>query len=303
VGTRQLTWAHTVTAAGALAERWLDHVDSGDVEAVYGIPRGGCPPALLVAGLLDLPMVDAPTATTLVVDDLVDTGTTLTRYTSAHHADALYRKPHSPAHLAPHAIELDGWLVFPWEPPSEVGPEDAVVRLLAWMGEDPHRDGLRDTPMRVVKAFGEMTDGYRLDEADLLGVTFDVVFDELIMLRGVEFTSLCEHHLLGFSGTVDIGYIPDQRVVGISKMARLVDVFAHRLQVQERLTQQIADAMQQHLEPRGVGVVVTAQHSCMGCRGARKPDADLVTSAVAGIIKDDPRARLEFFTMRRNGHN
>jgi GTP cyclohydrolase I len=300
VGTRQLTWADTGNAALALAERWRDRVDSGDVDTVYGIPRGGCPPALMVAEFLDLGVVDSPHATTLVVDDLVDTGVTLDRY-FAHHADALYRKPHSPTHLAPEAIELDGWLVFPWEPASEVGPEDAVVRLLAWMGEDPHRDGLRDTPKRVVKAFSEMTDGYRQDEADLLGVTFDVAFDELIMLRGIEFTSLCEHHLLAFSGTVDIGYIPDQRVVGISKMARLVDVYAHRLQVQERMTQQIADALRTHLAPRGVGVVVTAKHSCMGCRGARKPDADLVTSAVAGLVKDDPRARLEFFTMRRNG--
>ncbi len=173
----------------------------------------------------------------------------------------------------------------------------AVALLLDMIGEDPERDGLKDTPTRVAKSFLEMTSGYREDPAELLSTTFDVTYDEMVVLKGIHFVSLCEHHMLPFVGTAHVGYMPGERVVGLSKMARLVQCFAKRLQVQERMTRQIADAMQEHLKPKGVAVVVEAHHSCMSCRGVRQTSAKMVTSAMMGIIKESGPPRAEFLRL------
>lgn len=177
--------------------------------------------------------------------------------------------------------------------------EEAVRVLLVELGEDADRPGLLDTPARVVRALREMTDGYGIDPAELLAVQFPDDYDEMVVVRGVEFHSLCEHHLLGFSGTATVAYIPTpgRGVVGLSKLARLVECFARRLQVQERMTMQIADAIDEHLAPVGVGVVVRARHSCMGCRGVRKPGAEMVTSALRGAMRDEPHTRAEFLSL------
>src|SRR5262245_15437847 len=171
--------------------------------------------------------------------------------------------------------------------------EDAVVTLLRWVGEDPERDGLRDTPARVAKAWREMTSGYDDDPAEILSRTFDESSDEMIILRGISFYSTCEHHLLPFYGTATVGYLPG-KVVGISKLARLVECFARRLQIQERMTRQIAEAVQTHLEARGVGVVLRAHHLCMGCRGVRQEETEMVTSSMLGTLRIDPASRSEF---------
>lgn len=182
---------------------------------------------------------------------------------------------------------------------SRPAAENAVRVLLGDIGEDVDRPGLRDTPARYVRALHELTAGYETDIAELLGVTFPDDYDELVVVRGVEFTSLCEHHLLAFTGTATVGYIPTPGlgVVGLSKLARLVDAFARRLQVQERMTQQIAEAIDKHLSPVGVGVVVRARHSCMGCRGVRKPTAEMVTSSMLGAMRDEPQTRAEFLSL------
>lgn len=172
--------------------------------------------------------------------------------------------------------------------------EEAVRVLLRSIGEDPDRPGLIDTPRRVVAALAEMTAGMVLDPAEYLERTFDEPCDEMVVVTGIDFTSLCEHHLLPFSGTAAIGYVPRDKVVGLSKLPRVVDLYARRLQVQERMTKQIADAITKHLDPRGVGVVLSARHSCMGCRGVRKPNALMTTSALTGFMKDDDKARAEF---------
>ncbi|MDE1904871.1 MAG: GTP cyclohydrolase I FolE [Rhodospirillales bacterium] len=198
-------------------------------------------------------------------------------------------------------VPADTWVVFPWEQdtPDQHGPADAVTRLIEHIGEDPTRPGLIDTPRRVLDSLTEMTAGYRMDPAVHLGVVFPDKCDEMVVVTGIDFTSMCEHHMLTFTGTVAVGYIPDGQVVGLSKLARVVDVFSQRLQVQERMTEQIANAIDTHLDPKGVGVVVRARHSCMGCRGVRKPAAEMTTSALLGYFKDDPKARAEFLSLAR----
>jgi GTP cyclohydrolase I len=177
-------------------------------------------------------------------------------------------------------------------------PEEAVRCLLRHVGEDPGRDGLRATPARVARALAEMTAGYGDDPAAILGRTFDVRCDDLVIVRGVEFTSLCEHHLLPFVGSADVGYLPG-KVVGLSKLARLVDCYARRLQVQERMTRQVAEAVRDHLHAGGVAVVVRARHNCMACRGAKKPAAEMVTSCMLGLLRESATARAEFLALCR----
>jgi len=169
--------------------------------------------------------------------------------------------------------------------------------LLIYVGEDVEREGLLDTPKRVAKAYREMTEGYRADIATILGTTFDVGnVDEMVVVRNLEFVSLCEHHLLPFTGTASVAYIPKDRVVGLSKIGRLLDAYSRRLQVQERLTTQITSALDEYLNTQGSACVITAHHSCMGCRGVRKPTAEMVTSSLTGAFRDH-EVRAEFLDL------
>ncbi len=179
---------------------------------------------------------------------------------------------------------------------SQKAAEEAVKTLLRFIGEDPNRDGLLDTPERVAKAWREMTAGYDEDPAEILSRTFDETIDELIILRGISFYSTCEHHLLPFHGEACVGYMPG-KVVGVSKLARLVNCFARRLQIQERMTQQMAEAIEKHLDARGVGVVLKAHHLCMGCRGVRQQDSEMITSAMLGTLRNDASSRSEFLQL------
>lgn len=162
----------------------------------------------------------------------------------------------------------------------------------------PMTGDLEDTPQRWVKALQEMTSGYAESPEEILAKRFECEeSDELVLLKGIAFTSLCEHHLLPFNGVAHVGYLPDARVVGLSKLARLVDCFAKRLQLQERLTRQIATSIETHLESKAVGVVIEAHHSCMGCRGVRKPGAVMVTSCLLGKLRNLPPLRAEFLSL------
>lgn len=190
--------------------------------------------------------------------------------------------------------EFDGERSF-----DEAAAEKAVVRLLRFIGEEPGRDGLVDTPRRVVRAWREMTSGYQEDPAEILTRTFEETSDELVILRGISFYSTCEHHMLPFYGTASVGYLPG-KVVGISKLARLVHCYARRLQIQERLTRQIAAAIAEHLDARGTGVIVTAHHLCMGCRGVRQASTEMVTSSMLGTLRNDPVSRSEFLRLSQN---
>lgn len=187
--------------------------------------------------------------------------------------------------------------------PSQAEAEDAVRTLLRWIGENPDREGLLDTPQRVAKAYREMFSGYERDPADELGRTFEEVagFDDMVIERDVYFHSHCEHHMVPIIGKAHIGYLPDGRVVGLSKLARVVDIFAQRLQTQEAMTAQIASTIQDILNPRGVAVIVEAEHMCMAMRGIRKQGATTLTSTFTGIFKDSPDEQARFFTLLRAG--
>ena len=175
--------------------------------------------------------------------------------------------------------------------------ELAVRTLITEIGEDPERQGLIGTPARVRRMYGELTDGYRADPDALINnACYDVEYDEMVVVRDIEFFSLCEHHLLPFYGHAHVGYLPRGRVIGLSKIPRIVDLYAHRLQVQERLTQQVAELLMERLNPKGVACVVEATHLCTMMRGVRKQQATMVTSAMLGTFRRDPKTRGEFLT-------
>jgi GTP cyclohydrolase I len=174
---------------------------------------------------------------------------------------------------------------------------EAVRTLLAELGEDPDRAGLAGTPDRVRRMYAELTEGYHTDPDALLnGAAFDVDYDEMVVVRDMEFFSLCEHHLLPFFGKAHVGYLPRGRIIGLSKIPRVVDMYAHRLQVQERLTQQVAGFLMERLAPKGVGCVIEATHLCTVMRGVRKQEATMVTSSMLGTFRADARTRSEFLT-------
>jgi GTP cyclohydrolase I len=176
--------------------------------------------------------------------------------------------------------------------------EAAMRVLLSEIGEEPTRDGLVGTPERVRRMYAELTEGYRTDpEALIHGACFDVDYDEMVVVRDIEFYSLCEHHLLPFYGRAHVGYLPRGRVIGLSKIPRIVDMYAHRLQVQERLTQHVAGFLMERLDPKGVACVVEASHLCTMMRGVRKQEATMVTSAMLGTFRRDARTRGEFLTL------
>ena len=181
--------------------------------------------------------------------------------------------------------------------------EAAIRVLIEWAGDDPGREGLAETPSRVARAYRQLFSGYEEDPRAYLEKTFEEVggYDELIVLRDIRVVSFCEHHMLPFIGRAHVGYLPTDRVVGISKLSRVVNAFARRLQIQEKLTAEIAEAIQDILRPQGVGVMIEAEHSCMTMRGVNTPGSNLVTSRLMGVLRDDPRTREEFLRLARGG--
>jgi GTP cyclohydrolase I len=194
------------------------------------------------------------------------------------------------------------WMADSAKPkPTQTEAEAAVRTLIEWAGDDPDREGLLETPKRVAKAYKELFGGYDIDPKEYLERTFEEVggYDELVILKDIRVVSFCEHHMLPFLGKAHVGYLPRIRVVGISKLARVVHGFARRLQIQEKLTAVIAEAIHDILEPKGVGVVLVSEHSCMTMRGVNTPGSRLTTSSLLGEVRDDPRTRQEFFDLVR----
>jgi GTP cyclohydrolase I len=184
------------------------------------------------------------------------------------------------------------------ERPTKEQAEEAVLTLLKWIGEDIDREGLKDTPARVAKSYGELFSGHDSDPAEALGRTFEDVggYDDMVLVKDITFHSHCEHHMVPIIGKAHVAYLPDERVLGLSKIARTVDIFARRLQTQENMTAQIAQTIDSVLKPRGVAVMIEAEHMCMAMRGVRKQGSTTLTSTFTGAFKDDPQEQLSFMT-------
>ena len=242
----------------------------------YGIPRGG----QIVAGILGN-AVDKIEDADVIVDDLIDSGATMKRYLK-------YKKPIEV--LIDKRIEYKNeWLVFPWEAKDD-GIEDNIIRILQYFGEDVNREGLKETPKRYVKFLREF-----LNPPEYNCTTFEGEgYDEMIVQTGIPFQSLCEHHLAPFHGEGTIAYIPNKRIVGISKLARTLEFYSRRLQNQERITTQVAEFLQKKLDAKGVAVQLSARHMCMEMRGVRKHGTYTTTTKLIGYFKDNPSARMEF---------
>lgn len=246
---------------------------------VFGVPKGGLIPAAIIANNNKSILVDSPEIADYIVDDLIDSGKTKERY-------SIYRKPF----IALYEKE-NTWLEFPWEL-NESPAEDSVLRIIQAIGDNPKREGLLETPKRHIKYLKEF-----LDKKEFNLTTFESEnYDEMIVVKGIDFYSLCEHHLLPFFGKATISYIPNNKIVGLSKFPRIVEMFSNRLQNQERITSQIAEYIDENLRPKGVAVALIARHMCMEMRGVKK-QAETMTSKLLGVFKTDEKCRNEFLSL------
>lgn len=344
--TTLVTWAEFGDLVSILAKnikREIEYTHTG----FYGVPQNGCFVAQeLTKYFAGVEVLDEPCKGCIVVDDIADTGKTIQPYVEEGYdcytlfwsqkftekaarltglAELAADKDSEPWELKLRGMKLAlSWIIFPWENKQIGGPEDAVVRLLEYIGEDPQREGLIKTPERVIRAWDEMTKGYKVDTNALLkSATFTEVddYDEMIIVKNIEFFSTCEHHMLPYFGKVSVGYIPGQiegddyvvkdkqdnvipaplptqrSVVGVSKIARLVEAHARRLQIQERMTQGIANDLMRALRPLGVGVIINAQHLCMMARGVKQAESIMTTSAMLGVFRTDVTTRAEFLRL------
>lgn len=306
---RHVTHQEIATRAGEVARRLLPYAHQlMRRPRFFGVPRGGIPAlyavldaynqTLLVRVTRELTplIVDQAENADFIIDDLIDSGETAARMSTLAPTArffALITKGKTEGY------PLGEWLVFPWEESEEKSIDDAFTRIFQFIGENPERGGLVETPARMAKAWQHWTKGYKEDPIAILKTFEDgaEVYDELVHVGYIPFYSQCEHHLAPIFGEAFFGYIPNKRIVGLSKMSRLIDCFARRLQVQERLTAQVIDAFCNHVEPLGAGIVVRARHLCMESRGVCQQGVITTTSAFRGVIKKDPAARAEFFSI------
>ena len=265
---------------------------------VYPVPRGGIPAYYLVKWAWaemqmpdELVMVHRPEDADMFLDDLIDSGATRERFPKHKPFWALYDK---------RAHDDRTWIVFPWERgETDTSADDIPIRLLQHIGEDAERGGLQETPARFLKAWAHWTRGYNQNVEDILKTFEDGAqnYDEMVLVKNIPAYSKCEHHLADIFGVAHVAYIPGNRIVGLSKLNRLVDMFGRRLQVQERWTVQIADALMEHLEPRGVAVVIEARHMCMESRGVCQQGHSTTTSAMRGVFMEHQSTREEFMRL------
>ncbi len=282
----------------ALAEK----IPLGDYMGIFGIPKGGVPLAIRLSQLGGIPFVDQVTGPDiLVVDDICDSGATRLRYRDNDFA-CIHWAGHTTFKPEWFARETGGeWIHYWWEGEQETASiEDAVVRLLQYIGEDPAREGLKDTPRRVIKSYDHLFSGYKKNPADLFTTFSADGYDEMVVLRDIEIYSMCEHHMLPFIGKAHVAYIPDKKIIGISKLARLVEVFSRRLQIQERIGAQVTGELMEYLEPKGAACIIDAQHLCMKMRGVEKQNSVMTTSSLTGIFLEKPAAREELMRLIRS---
>lgn len=264
-------------------------------DSIFAIPRGGVPVAILLGSKLGLPVVDEIQPRSLVVDDLIDSGVTLQKY-SDHDTAVLYAKPHSPMTTHYQVAVYDGWIQFPWEETGKIDAENNFRRILEYLGEDPTREGLLDTPKRYVKFMEQF-----LEKPEFNFTAFENEgTDEMVIQKDIHFFSLCEHHTAPFFGKAHVAYIPGEKIVGLSKLARTVRHYASNFQNQERITTQIVERLEKELNPKGVAVMLEAKHLCMEMRGVKTHDTSTITTKLTGSFKDNHDTRNEFIQMVGN---
>lgn len=290
---KHFSWSDVHGMAMALTDR----LSPTAVTLAYPVPRAGlfAGLALQAAAAKDgktVVLVDDPYRADIYVDDIVDSGNTRLR---------MYRLHGEKPFVALHTKVDEGWVHFPWDTAeSSAGPEDNVRRLLQYIGDDTGREGLLETPQRVVRSYQELFGGYKIDPQTVFKVFDDGACDEMVVVKDAEFYSTCEHHMLPFFGKAHIAYIPNGRVVGVSKLVRLLEVYARRLQIQERLCEQVTSALDQYLKPKGSACVLEAKHLCMTGRGVGKQNSVMITSSLTGVFKDpSSQSRQEFLSMVR----
>jgi GTP cyclohydrolase I len=266
-----------------------------DVEenVIYGVPKGG----MIAAGFLKRAEVthDVRKAN-MILDDLIDSGWTRDHYQTT------YPDKDFAALIDKTNMNPKPWIVFPWEkehPCGEESVEQNITRMLEYIGEDPGREGLKETPERVVRSWDEIFAGYNQSPADVCKIFDDEQVGGLVYLKGIEFFSTCEHHWLPFYGEAVIAYIPNGPVIGVSKLARLLDIYARRLQIQERIAEQVTDALMEYLKPLGAACIIEAKHLCMACRGVKKQSSVMGYSSMKGAFLDDAKARAELIALTR----
>jgi len=280
------------------ASRYLSSLNKW--ENVYGVPRGGTIFAMDLARKLNLPLSTSVTSTdTLIVDDIADSGATRMMFPKNDFVCLHTRNHCDPNKWPTYSVNRDvkAWVVYWWEGTAEDSIKNTIIRQLQYIGEDPDREGLKDTPGRVVRSWDTLFGGYTEKPSDQLTVFTDDTSDQMVLLKDIEFYSTCEHHLLPFFGKCHIAYLPKGKIVGISKLARLMEIYARRLQIQERLGKQITDALDKYLKPAGSACVLQAQHFCMTSRGVQKQHSVMVTSSLTGVFLHDATARAEFLSL------
>jgi GTP cyclohydrolase I len=248
----------------------------------------------------------------LVVDDLIDSGKTRMDYAGfdfacIHRKDYLHKKGDGPSDLlnlttktyACYPHQKPEWIVYWWEKNEEDSVKDNVTRILQFIGEDPSREGLAETPARVIKSWNELFGGYKMDPKSVFKTFSDVKVSEMVLLKDIEFYSTCEHHMLPFFGKAHIAYLPRDCVIGVSKLARLLDIFSRRMQIQERIGDQVTTTLMDELRPLGAACIIEAQHFCMKARGVQKQDSIMVTSSLKGVFLEKPEARQELMSLIR----
>lgn len=279
---------------------------------IYGVPRGGVTLAIALSYIKDIILIDDLTQAmsdenVLVVDDIIDSGTTRTRYKDYDFACLHIKKGAVCSNFIDNKTyyienDVEDWIHYWWEE-NEAPAEDAVIRIIQAIGDDPTREGLLDTPKRVTKSWEELFSGYKQNTDEEVKQLFTQFsgegYNEIVLLKDIEFFSFCEHHLLPFFGKAHIAYIPKDKVVGISKLARLLDLHSRRLQIQERIGERVVSDIMKHLDAQGAACVIEAQHLCMKMRGVNKQHSVMITSSIKGAFMDNEKARIELMGLLR----
>lgn len=290
----ELSWSKVEQRAYTTALQISKDYNKTPLVYAYPIPSAGVHAAQAIRQhvTINLQFVENPADAEIYIDDLIDSGDTMKNIYHQFGVKPVYVLVHK------NIERIKEWVSFPWDRmKNHAGPEDNIRRILQHIGEDPQREGLLETPARVVKSYDDLFSGYNYktdeDVGKLMKCFEDGACNEMVLLKNIEFYSTCEHHMLNFAGRAHIAYLPQGKVVGLSKLARLLEVYSRRLQIQEKLTQQITQALDLHLQPLGSACILEASHSCMTCRGVMKQNSVMVTSSLTGeFLKPEVRAEL-----------